>query len=364
MNIGYASIFQNPDDRFDDAGIYQEELRLATLAPELGFGSLWATEHHFTGYEICPDVVQHLSFLAGRCPGVDLGSMVVVLPWHDPVRVAETVAVLDHYTGGRVRLGFGRGASPSEFRGYRVPMAESRARFVAYAQMILAALETGVLASDHPLLRVPPVDLRPRPLRSFRDRVWGAAVSPESMAVLLELGLGVLVTPQKPWADVGVELRDYATRFAARHGRAPAAPVVLAFVYCHEDPAVAEANARRHFAGHAASAVRHYELQGDGYRPGQGYDHYHAVTSRLSVEGAQGFIDGFMGMQIWGDPAQCRAHAQHIVDATGCGDLVLVFRFADMPFAEAERSMRLFAREVLPVLRGAEASAAPSGASS
>jgi alkanesulfonate monooxygenase SsuD/methylene tetrahydromethanopterin reductase-like flavin-dependent oxidoreductase (luciferase family) len=351
MNIGYASIFQNPDNALDDAGLYRSELNLATLAPDLGFDSLWATEHHFTGYEICPDVVQHLSYLAGRCPGVDLGSMVLVLPWHDPVRVAETVCVLDHYTGGRVRVGFGRGAAPTEFRGYRVPMSESRARFVAYADTILRALETGVIEADHPLLQVPRLELRPRPLRSFRDRVWGAAISPESMAVLLELGLGVLVTPQKPWVEVGDELRDYEARFATRHGRPPSAPVVLAFVYCEADAASAERNARRYFAGHAASAVQHYELLGERYAAGQGYDHYHKVSNSLAAEGPQGFIDGFMDMQIWGDPAQCLAHARHIAATTRCGDLVLVFRFADMPFDVAERSMLLFAEEVLPALR-------------
>ena len=65
---------------------------LADMAEPLGFDSIWSVEHHFTDYTMCPDVVQFLSYMAGRTKHVRLGSMVVVLPWHDPMRVAEEVS--------------------------------------------------------------------------------------------------------------------------------------------------------------------------------------------------------------------------------------------------------------------------------
>ena len=71
--------------------------------------------------------------------------MVVVLPWHDPLRVAEQVSMLDHMSDGRVILGIGRGLGRVEFEGFRVPMAESRDRFVESAEMILEGLENGLL---------------------------------------------------------------------------------------------------------------------------------------------------------------------------------------------------------------------------
>ena len=71
--------------------VWDEELRLARLAADLGFDVLWSVEHHFNDYSFCPDNLQLMSYLAAACPDVDLGTAAVILPWHDPLRVAEQV---------------------------------------------------------------------------------------------------------------------------------------------------------------------------------------------------------------------------------------------------------------------------------
>ena len=116
MHVGYAPLFQNPGNALSDAEVYAQELRLAEMAEPLGFDSVWSVEHHFTDYTMCPDVLQFLSYMAGKTQRVKLGSMVVVLPWHDPVRVAEQIVMLDHLSGGRVILGLGRGLARVEYR--------------------------------------------------------------------------------------------------------------------------------------------------------------------------------------------------------------------------------------------------------
>ena len=110
MRIGMAAICQNPDGERSDGDVYVNELRLASLAEPLGFDSLWSVEHHFTDYTMVPDVLQFLSYFAGRTQRVQLGSMVVVLPWHDPMRAAEEISLIDHLCSGRFVLGIGRGA--------------------------------------------------------------------------------------------------------------------------------------------------------------------------------------------------------------------------------------------------------------
>ena len=77
----------------------------------------------------------------GAQSGIQLGTAVIVLPWHDPVRVAEQIALLDVLCGGRCLFGFGRGAASVEYEGFRVPMEEARPRFVEAAQIVVAALE-------------------------------------------------------------------------------------------------------------------------------------------------------------------------------------------------------------------------------
>src|SRR2546421_9573570 len=115
MHVGYAPVFQNPGNALSDAEVYRQELRLAEMAEPLGFESIWSVEHHFTEYTMCPDVLQFLTYMAGRTTKVGLGSMVVVLPWHDPVRVAEQIVMLDHMSNGRLILGLGRGTGKVEF---------------------------------------------------------------------------------------------------------------------------------------------------------------------------------------------------------------------------------------------------------
>jgi alkanesulfonate monooxygenase SsuD/methylene tetrahydromethanopterin reductase-like flavin-dependent oxidoreductase (luciferase family) len=137
MHVGYAPLFQNPGNARSDAEVYVQELRLAEMAEPLGFDSVWSVEHHFTNYTMCPDVLQFLSYMAGKTQRVKLGSMVVVLPWHDPVRVAEQIVMLDHLSGGRVILGLGRGLARVEYEGFRIDQNEGRQRFVEYAELVL-----------------------------------------------------------------------------------------------------------------------------------------------------------------------------------------------------------------------------------
>ena len=145
MHVGQATIFQNPDQARTDREVWRDDLKLALLAEPLGFESVWGVEHHFTDYTMCPDVLQYLTFLAGATERIQLGSMVVVLPWHNPIRVAEQISVLDHVSNGRFILGLGRGLGRVEFEGFGVDMTESRDRFAESAEMILTGLETGYL---------------------------------------------------------------------------------------------------------------------------------------------------------------------------------------------------------------------------
>ena len=66
MHVGMAAVFQNPQKSRTDRDVYRQELRLADLAEPLGFESIWGVEHHFTDYTMCPDVLQFLTYMAGR----------------------------------------------------------------------------------------------------------------------------------------------------------------------------------------------------------------------------------------------------------------------------------------------------------
>ena len=165
MHVGTAVIFQNPRAARPDRAVYADDLALVDLAEPLGFQSVWGVEHHFTDYTMCPDVLQFLTYMAGRTERARLGSMVVVLPWHDPMRVAEVVSMLDNISGGRLILGLGRGAGKVEFDGFRMPMDESRPRFVECAETVLKGLETGYCEYDGVFVKQPRAAIRPAPFK-------------------------------------------------------------------------------------------------------------------------------------------------------------------------------------------------------
>ena len=103
MHVGSAVIFQNPGQDRSDRDVYADDLSLVDMVEPLGFESVWGVEHHFTDYTMCPDVMQFLTYMAGCTERIQLGSMVCVLPWHDPLRVAEQIAMLDVMSAGRLR---------------------------------------------------------------------------------------------------------------------------------------------------------------------------------------------------------------------------------------------------------------------
>ncbi|MCY4077815.1 MAG: LLM class flavin-dependent oxidoreductase [Acidobacteria bacterium] len=234
MHVGASFIFQNPGKQQPDHAVWNDELALVDLVEPLGFDSVWATEHHITDYIMCPDPVQFLAYAAARTTTARLGTMVVVLPWRDPFRVAEQIAMLDVMSGGRVIFGMGRGAGRCEFDGFRVPMEESRARFVEAAEMIMGGLESGFCEYDGDFYTQPRAAVRPRANLSFKGRTYAAAVSPESAEIMAKLGVGLLIIPQKPWDHVAKELAEYRALFQRVNGFDAPAPIAAGWTFVDE----------------------------------------------------------------------------------------------------------------------------------
>ena len=112
-----------------DSEGYHEFINYIVSAEELGFSSVFLVEHHFTGFGQVSASLNLLSYLAARTSRIRLGTAVVVLPWHNPVLVAEEAATLDLLSNGRLDFGVGKGYRPYEFSGFCIPQAEATQRF-------------------------------------------------------------------------------------------------------------------------------------------------------------------------------------------------------------------------------------------
>ncbi len=351
MHVGILQIFQNYQGRRRDEDVVQGESRIALLAERLGYDKVWAVEHHFTDYAACPDNVAYLSWVAGRNERIQLGTGAVIVPWNDPLRVAEKVALLDHLSGGRLVLGLGRGLSRIEYGHFGIDMGESRARFDEGARMIVEALEKGVIEGSGPFYPQPRTELRPRPRECFRDRLYCVGMSPDSVEQAAMLGGRLMTFTQQLWEDYAKgPLATYCASYHRHHGKEPAPPLTGDLVYCHRDPAVAEAKGLEYMTDYFLTIAHHYELMGDHFAKVEGYASYANSADLFRKVGLEPAARGYCSVNTYGTPEQIVEKLRARRKLIGDFELNVIASYGGMSQAEAEASIRLFAEEVLPEL--------------
>lgn len=351
MDVGLQLIFTSVGWDNDDTVTWEQELTLARMGDELGFDVLWPAEHHFFDYSWCPDNVQLLSYLAGITQNIDLGTAAVIMPWHDPLRVAEKISMLEHMAPGRVRFGMGRGLSRREYAAFRgIEMDESRGRFDEGSAMVLEALKTGFIEGDGPYYPQPRIEIRPRPRSDMDGRIYAVASSDDSVESAAKLGATMVMFADRSWKSRMPSITRWRDLFEEHHGVAPPPPLTADFCYCHADADVAEERAGKYLATYLGSVLEHYEVMGDHFATTEGYDAYAQAAEVLRKVGESGFLQGFMEASAYGTPGQIIDTFRARREMMGDFELATNFRFGGIPFEEATDSMRLFAAEVLPEL--------------
>ncbi len=353
MDVGILMPFASDGwDGITDSQVYDEELGLAKLADELGFDVAWAAEHHFFGYSFCPDNTQLLSYLVGVTSNIDVGTAAVIMPWNDPLRVAEKVALLDNVSKGRFRFGVGRGLSRREYAPFNgVEMDESRARFDEGTAMVIEALRTGFIEGNGPHYPQPRIEIRPRPERSFDDRFYAVASSDDSVESAARFAGRMTMFADRAWEHRMPSIEAYRKSFLAHHGR-QAPPLMTAdFCLCVADAAEAEEKAAQYMGTYLGSLLAHYEVMGDHFDNTTGYEAYGRAAEILRRVGESGFLKMFMGATCWGTPDQILANLEARRELLGPFEYTTAFRYGGIPFPEAKASMELFASEVLPVIK-------------
>ena len=342
-----------------DSEVYAEALRLGDLIEPLGYDSIWSVEHRTTPYLMIPNPVQLLTYFAARTERVDFGTMVIVLPWHDPVLVAEEIAMLDNILQGRrLTLGFGRGASRREFEALRVSMSETRGRFDEALEIIRKALTQERFAHEGTFYTIPETNVRPRP-RSLDlvQRMHIAWMSPETLPIGAQAGLGMLFTNSKSWAEYEDDVKNFNAIRAQREWQ-PIQPIVVAFVSCAETETEAWTTARTYMGEQQNAVRRHYEFEEpEHFRQAGSYDHYAGLAQRIAGSTYDELNENYAKAQVWGTPEQCFERLKVIQSQTSAAEFVLVFNYGSMPYDVAEKNLRLFAEEVLPRLHSFEPSA-------
>jgi alkanesulfonate monooxygenase SsuD/methylene tetrahydromethanopterin reductase-like flavin-dependent oxidoreductase (luciferase family) len=340
MRVGFGLALLN-DGTIPDADLYREAIRRAEQAERLGFDSLWTVEHHFTGHSPVPNPLQLLAYIAARTSRIRLGTAVIVLPWHDPVRVAEEIAMLATLAPGRAVFGFGRGAAPAEFHGFRVPVEESRARFTEALEIVALALSHERFSYEGEIFSIPEISIRPRP--AAPPPLYGAVGSDASAVAIGERGLGPLIAPSPDLDETAGHLDSYREA-AVRAGHEPRPPASHMYVCLGETEAEAGEAGRRWVAPMLDVLRRHYE----GFGPA-------APAPGGQLPRGDDASAAFVERHVVGTPEAAVERIAEIRRRTGLGEFVAELAFAGMTPADADRNALLFAERVLPALRREEA---------
>ena len=127
MDIGLFFLMQR-DEQWSEQAVYDSALEQMLAAEPLGYHSVWIAEHHFNDYGLCPAPTVLASHVAARTSTIRVGMGVSLLPLHHPVDLAESLAVLDVVSGGRLDVGIGRGGTLQDYQTFRSDRDDSRAR--------------------------------------------------------------------------------------------------------------------------------------------------------------------------------------------------------------------------------------------
>jgi alkanesulfonate monooxygenase SsuD/methylene tetrahydromethanopterin reductase-like flavin-dependent oxidoreductase (luciferase family) len=163
-------------------------------AEALGYNSAFVVEHHFTGYGQVSASLNLLTWLAARTKTIRLGTAVIVLPWHNPVLLAEQAASIDLLSGGRLEFGVGKGYRHAEFVSFCIPQAEADERFEESYDLIIKSWTSDERFSHHGkywhfenIIVEPPTAQKPHP------PIWMAAGNPDSIRKVARRGAKLLL---------------------------------------------------------------------------------------------------------------------------------------------------------------------------
>ena len=206
MKFGLFHSVQLPDPARQNE-YYRDALEQVLWAEQLGYDSVWMTEHHFSRHGIVSASLTVLGYLAGLTSSIRLATAVTVLPFHNPIQIAEEAATVDLLSNGRLDLGVGRGYQWGEFHKLNIPMDEADRRFQESMDVM-----TRAWTSDEPFdhrgdfWTFNDMTVLPKPVQDPHPPLWVAAASPGSMDRIAQNGWNLLVGQGLTFDQVGEQV--------------------------------------------------------------------------------------------------------------------------------------------------------------
>jgi alkanesulfonate monooxygenase SsuD/methylene tetrahydromethanopterin reductase-like flavin-dependent oxidoreductase (luciferase family) len=324
------------------ADYYEDRLKIAEAYDRSGFHAYHLAEHHATPLGMAPSPNVFLSAVAQRTRRLRFGPLIYALPLHHPLRLIEEICMLDQLSGGRLDIGFGRGASPIEIELYGVDPAAAQAIYDEGVALILQGLTRDVLDFHGKHFHFDNVPMALTPLQKPHPPIWYGVHAPDSAERAAKRNLHVVSLD--PTAETRLSIDRYRATWRPPHPGAAMPKLGLGrFIVVAETDADAMALARRAYPVWHQSFTYLFRLRA---RP---QNHPRPSDFDALVERGQG---------VAGSPATVTDFLADELAATGCNYVVGQFAFGDLSRDECLRSIALFTDNVMPAVRAKTASTA------
>ena len=307
---------------------FGDYLDFNVAAERLGFQSSFSVEHHFSGWNQVSSTLMLLTALAMRTTRLRLGSAVMVLPWHNPVLLAEQAATLDLLSGGRLDLGIGKGYRHSEFKGFQIAPEEAEARFdEAVEVMIRAWTERNRFSHRGRFWQFEDIVVEPAPAQNPHPPLWVAAGSTASIRRAAARGFNLILDQYAGPELIAERIALYRAECKA-HGFSfdPMRVAVARQVYVATDQADKEAALRRQ----AAYTQRTIEVS---RMPGRADGGSHVLAYADTAGATEAHA-------LYGVPDEIRAKLANLEQAGAC--------YVLLTFSGGVAQLQRFAGEIMP----------------
>lgn len=349
----------------DEHRAYKDVLEQAVAAERFGWDAVWTVEHHFLSeFSHCSNPEVLYGAIAARTSRIRLGYGVRLMPkpYNHPVRTAESVAVLDLISDGRVDFGTGRSSTRAELEGFGIDPAETRAMWQEAIEHVVACWTNEEVELAGRYWQLPRWRVHPKPLQKPHPPIWGATSSEEGHRQVGALGLGLCsfavgVPPEEVKAKVDI-YRD-----AVRSCTAPLGAYVhdnaatFTMALCAPDRQQALDAARESFEHYPAAGARQIASMA-GWMAEQGHDlGSYAYAAELQKTDDEGLLDLLTleylvesDAAVVGTPADCvrtcRRYEEAGIDLLLC--LVNPYR---IPHDTVMQTIELMGSSVIPEFR-------------
>ena len=217
--------------------------------------------------------------------------------------------------------------------------------------MIVSALKTGFIEGQGKYYKQPRIEIRPRPQHSFDGRIYAVASSEDSVLSAAKLGAHMVMFADRPWEMRAPVIRHGQELHRQFHGTEAPTVMLTEFCVCGSILAEAEDEARLYQGKFVESNFYHYEFLGEHFQTVKRYHSYQQKAEIARKGRLEGAVNGFMQAASWGTPKKILRGPESRRALIGDYELNVAFRFGGTPLEVSERGLRLFAKEVLPVVK-------------